>query len=67
MTKAKARARAKARAAARVSNPETKSGKPEIKVRAKQFDTKSNAMRRIGGDANIKSIAAMQRGSARSR
>ena len=67
MTKAKARARAKARAAARVSNPEAKSAKPDIKVRSKQFDAKSNTMRRIGGDVNIKSISGMKRGSARSR
>jgi hypothetical protein len=67
MTKAKARARAKARAAVRASNPEARGAKPEIKVRSNQFDVKSNTMRSIGGDANIKSIAGMKRGSGRSR
>jgi hypothetical protein len=67
MTKAKARARAKARAAAKIANPETKSTKPEDKVRPGHFDAKSNVMRNVGGGAHIRSAAGMQRGAARSR
>lgn len=67
MTKAKARERAKARAAAKIANPGAKSAKPDINVRTGKFDAKSNAMRNIGGTANIKSAAGMKRGSARSR
>ena len=67
MTKAKARARAKARAAAKAANPVAKGPKPEVKVRNGHFDAKSNAMRNIGGGANIKNLGGKQRGAARSR
>ena len=67
MTKAKGRARAKARAAAKAAKPVTKSAKPDVKVRAGHFDPKANAMRNTGGSADIRTMAAMKRGSARSR
>ena len=67
MTKAKARARAKARAAAKAANPVGKETKPEVKVRKGYFDAKSDAMRNIGGGANVKNLPGMQRGAARSR
>ncbi len=67
MTKAKARARAKARAAAKVAKPEAKGAKPEVKVRAGQFDAKSNTMRNVGGGANVKNVGGRKRGAARSR
>ncbi len=66
MTKARARKRAKARAAAKAANPGAKGGKPEVKVRAGQFDAKSDSMRHTSG-AHIRSPAAMKRGAARSR
>ena len=65
MTKAKARARAKARAAAKAAKPVVKGAKPEKPCRP--VDTKFNTMRNIGGGANIKSVAGMRRGAARSR
>ncbi len=67
MTKAKGRARAKARAVAKAAKPVTKRAKPEDKVRAGHFDAKSNAMRNIGGNADVRTMAAMKRGAARSR
>jgi len=67
MTKAKARARAKARAAAKAAKPGAKSTKPEVKVRAGQFDAKSDAMRNIGRAANVKTRAGIMRGAARGR
>ncbi len=67
MTKAKARARAKARAKAKAAKPGAKGAKPEAQIRTGHFDAKSNAMRNIGGGANIKSAAGMKRGAARSR
>ena len=67
MTKAKARARAKARAAAKAAKPDTKSAKPEVKVRSGHFDAKSDTMRKIGRGANVKTMAGMKRGAARSR
>lgn len=67
MTKAKARTRAKARAAAKAAKSVSKDAKPEVKDRAGQFDAKSNAMRNIGGSADINTMAAMRRGAARSR
>ena len=67
MTKAKARARAKARAAAKAAKPGAKSAKPEVKVRAGQFDAKSDAMRNIGRAANVKTRAGVMRGAARGR
>lgn len=67
MTKAKARARAKARAKAKAAMPAAKGAKSEVKVRPGHFDAKSNAMRNIGGGANIKATTGMKRGAARSR
>ena len=67
MTKAKARARAKARAANKAARPDAKGTKPEVEVRPGDFDAKSNTMRNIGSGANIKSVAGMRRGTARSR
>ncbi len=67
MTKAKARARAKARAAAKITNPEAKSSKPDIKEHLGRFDPKSNSMRNTDAGANLRSNAGMQRGAARSR
>jgi hypothetical protein len=67
MTKAKARARAKARTAAKAANPAAKGAIPETKVRKGYFDAKSDAMRNIGGGANVKTLPGMQRGAARSR
>jgi len=67
MTKAKARARAKARAAAKAAKPDAKGAKHEVKVRAGQFDVKSDAMRNIGRAGNVKTRAAMMRGAARGR
>ncbi len=67
MTKAKGRARAKARAAAKAAQPVKKAAKPEDKARAGHFDAKSNAMRNIGVSADVRTMAAMKRGAARSR
>ena len=67
MTKAKARARAKMRAAAKAAKPGAKVAKPEVKEHAGQFDAKSHAMRTIGRSANLRTMAGMKRGSARSR
>ena len=67
MTKAKARARAKARAAAKAAKPVVKGAKPEVKVRAGHFDAKSTSMRNISGSADVRTMAAMKRGAARSR
>ena len=67
MTKAKARARAKARAVAKAAKPAVKGAKPEVKAPAGHFDAKSNAMRNIGGAANVKAMAERRRGAARSR
>jgi hypothetical protein len=67
MTKAKARTRAKARAANKAARPDAKGTKPEVEVRPGDFDAKSNTMRNIGSGANIKSVAGMRRGTARSR
>ncbi len=67
MTKARARQRAKARAAAKGKKPGAKGGKPEVKVRPGQFDAESSSVLKIGSGADIKNLAMLKRGAARSR
>ena len=67
MTKAKARARAKARAAAKLAKPDVQTEKPEVVERPGHVKAKAEAVRNLGGAANIKSVGAMRRGAARSR
>lgn len=67
MTKARARKRAKARAAAKAGKPSAKGRKPEVKVRAGQFDAKSDATWHKGGSKDIKHPVGIRRGAARSR
>ena len=67
MTKAKARKRAKARAAAKVTRPVAKGEKPEARPSAGKFDPEINTAPNMSSSANIKSMAGMKRGAARSR
>ena len=67
MTKAKARARKKARLAAGGGKTAAKSPKPEVKIRAGQFNPEADAKGYKGRGVVVKNLAAMKRGSARSR
>lgn len=67
MTKAKARARAKAKNAAKATKPDPKDALPTDNVRAGHFDAKSNTVRNMDFGVNVKSVAGMRRGGARSR
>lgn len=66
MTKARARKRAKAKAAAKRSRPGGEETTPQDKIRPGEFVAESNSMRNKVG-ADIKNLAGMKRGSARSR
>ena len=69
MTKAKGRARAKARAQAKAATRKKKPAKgetAEAAPRAGRNGPQANTMKNTGG-TNIRSAAAMHRGSARSR
>ncbi len=67
MTKAKARARKKARLAAGGGKTVAKGPKPEVKIRVGQFDPQADAKGYKGRGVTVKNLAAMKRGSARSR
>ncbi len=67
MSKTKAPARAKAKAAAKATKPDSKDALPSDNVRAGHFDNKSNVVQNMDYGVNIKSVAGMRRGGARSR
>ncbi|MEE8393726.1 MAG: hypothetical protein V3R66_05225, partial [Rhodospirillales bacterium] len=66
MSKARARQRAKARAAAKGKKPQAKPARQENTKRPARFEAEAGAMRRPSS-ANVKNLAGMKRGAARSR